>query len=89
MAIVGVRQLKSQLSAYLRRAGSGARFTVTDRGRPIATIGPVDTTEDPAWARRMVKDGGARWAGGKPAGLRRRISQKGALASRMVIEDRR
>ena len=89
MATVGVRQLKAQLSAYLNSVASGARLTVTDRGRPIATIGPVDATSEPAWARRMVADGGARWAGGKPAGLRRRIKQKGAPASRMVIEDRR
>ncbi|MEO7429012.1 MAG: type II toxin-antitoxin system prevent-host-death family antitoxin [Acidimicrobiales bacterium] len=38
---VAVRELKAQLSAYLRRAAAGELITVTDRGRPIAVLGPV------------------------------------------------
>jgi prevent-host-death family protein len=38
---VAVRQLKAQLSAYLKRAAAGELITVTDRGRPIAVLGPV------------------------------------------------
>lgn len=38
---VAVRDLKAKLSAYLKRAGAGELITVTDRGRPIATLGPV------------------------------------------------
>lgn len=38
---VAVRELKAQLSAYLRRAAAGEVITVTDRGRPVATLGPV------------------------------------------------
>jgi prevent-host-death family protein len=38
---VAVRELKARLSAYLRRAAGGELITVTDRGRPIAVIGPV------------------------------------------------
>ena len=38
---VGVRELKAQLSAYLARAAAGEVLTVTDRGRPVAVLGPV------------------------------------------------
>lgn len=37
---VAVRELKAKLSSYLQRAAAGERFTVTDRGRPVATLGP-------------------------------------------------
>lgn len=38
---VAVRELKAKLSAFLQRAAAGELITVTDRGRPIATLGPV------------------------------------------------
>lgn len=37
---VGVRELKSKLSAYLARAAAGELITVTDRGRPVAVLAP-------------------------------------------------
>jgi prevent-host-death family protein len=37
---VGVRELKATLSAMLQRAAAGEVITVTDRGRPVATLGP-------------------------------------------------
>ncbi len=38
---VGVRELKARLSAYLERAAAGELITVTDRGHPVAVLGPV------------------------------------------------
>lgn len=38
---VAVRELKAKLSAYLERAAAGEVITVTDRGRPVATLGPL------------------------------------------------
>ena len=35
-----MRELKATLSAALQRASSGEFITVTDRGKPIAVIGP-------------------------------------------------
>jgi prevent-host-death family protein len=43
---VGVRELKAKLSAMLERAAAGEVITVTDRGRPIATLGPPLGTVD-------------------------------------------
>ena len=37
---VGVRDLKAKLSAMLQLAAAGEVITVTDRGRPVATLGP-------------------------------------------------
>lgn len=37
---VAIRELKSKLSAYVKRAAAGELITVTDRGRPVAVLGP-------------------------------------------------
>ncbi len=38
---VAIRELKARLSAYVERAAAGELITVTDRGRPVAVLGPV------------------------------------------------
>jgi prevent-host-death family protein len=38
---VGVRELRSNVAALLRRAGSGERVIVTVDGRPVAQLGPL------------------------------------------------
>lgn len=43
---VGVRDLKSRLSAYLDRVKGGEEITVTEHGRPIATLSPVGADVD-------------------------------------------
>lgn len=40
MATVGIAELRRDLAAHLKRAAAGEHITVTDRARPIATIGP-------------------------------------------------
>lgn len=35
---VGVRELRRQASAILRRVAAGEAFEVTDRGRPVAVL---------------------------------------------------
>ncbi|HEV3311892.1 MAG TPA: type II toxin-antitoxin system prevent-host-death family antitoxin [Chloroflexota bacterium] len=40
MERVGVRVLRQQASALLRRVEAGESFEVTDRGRPVAVLGP-------------------------------------------------
>jgi prevent-host-death family protein len=37
----GIRELKAQLSAYLRQVKAGGTVTITDRGKPIARIVPL------------------------------------------------
>lgn len=86
---IGVRELKAHLSECLKRAEAGERLTITDRGRAIALITPVETAASLSWIHTMVAEGRARWDGGKPVGLHPRIKSRGPLASHMVIEDRR
>ncbi len=86
---IGVRELKAHLSASLKRVQAGERLTVTDRGRAIARLVPVDARPTPAWVQALLAEGRAQWAGGKPAGLATRAASRGTPASRMVIEDRR
>lgn len=38
---VGVRELKAKLSEFLARAAKGESVIVTDRGRPVAQLGPL------------------------------------------------
>jgi prevent-host-death family protein len=89
MQVVGVRELKANLSAYLRRVQAGERVTVTDRGRVIAALVPAEPAPTLEWAHAMVAKGRAKWSGGKPLGLKTRVRARGTPTSRMVIEDRR
>ena len=89
MASVGVRELKNRLSEFLRRVADGERITVTDRGRPIAVLGPPESTPDDEDIRRMVREGLAAWGGGKPRGAPRPIRIRGKPISDTVREDRR
>ena len=89
MQSVGVRDLKNRLSHHLKRVRAGARLTVTERGRPIATLVPIDVPDDLAWAHRMVAEGRAHWNGGKPTGSKNPPRVSGSPASDAVLEDRR
>lgn len=54
---VGVRQLRQDLSGFLRRVLAGETFEVTDRGRPVAMLAPTADQRDPL--SRLVADGRA------------------------------
>lgn len=57
-AKVGTRELRANLATALRRAAAGERVIVTESGRPVAQLGPVDapagTTMDELVARGLV-----------------------------------
>jgi len=38
---VGVRELKAKLSEFIAKAAKGESVIVTDRGRPVAQLGPL------------------------------------------------
>ena len=56
-AAVGVRELRRNLGAYLRRALAGERFEVTVRGTPVALLLPVRKELTPL--ERLVAEGRA------------------------------
>lgn len=60
---MGVRELKSKLSAAIERAAAGEVITVTDRGRPVAVLGPpfglvdLDAAVEQGWLTRPSVSG--------------------------------
>jgi prevent-host-death family protein len=61
---VGVRELKTRLSEYLRRVKTGETIVITDHGQPVGRIVPA---EQPLEARlqAMVEAGALAWSGQK------------------------
>jgi prevent-host-death family protein len=55
---VGVRELRQNLSKYLRRVINGERLEVTERGRPVAVLAPLSETTSALG--RLVGSGRAR-----------------------------
>ena len=61
METVGIRELKTHLSRHLKRVRAGTRLLITERGRSIATINPVEAPADVDWAHQLVAEGHAQW----------------------------
>lgn len=87
---VGIRELRLSLSRYVARVREGAEVIVTDHGRPVARLSPID--EEEAHYQRLVREGLV-----TPAKRRKRapllplvpLEGEGPLVSEMVLEDRR
>jgi prevent-host-death family protein len=58
---VGVRELRQNISKYLRRVARGETLEVTERGRPVAILGPLPEPVSPL--DRLVAAGRARRPG--------------------------
>jgi len=67
---VGIRELETHLSRHLARVRYGARLIVTEHGRAIAAIDPVETPNCVEWARAMVAAGRAQREDRRPQGFR-------------------
>ena len=80
MASVGVRELRNNLSEYLRRVREGELLVITDRGEPIGELGPAAAGLNAQRARALSRKGGASWSGGQPKGLRRAPRPRAGLA---------
>ena len=53
--MVGIRELRQNLSVYLRRVADGETLHVTDRGRPVAVLAPL--AEQESAIGRLERDG--------------------------------
>ena len=82
-----IRQLKANLSAFIKKAAAGEAVTVSVHHRPVARIVPFKIGAP----RSRLKDlAGVRWNGGKPTGLPKgETLRKGVSLSAWVNEDRR
>ena len=89
--IVGVRELRARLSAYLRSVSRGASITIGNRRRqPVARLVPVTRSPETELLDRLAEGGSLRRGVGKPGRSPRVKPRKGRrLLSDIVIEDRR
>jgi prevent-host-death family protein len=92
MEKVGSREFKNRMGRYLRAVRQGKTLVITDRGTPVAKVGPPDT-EEPAeqdiWARlkELEAEGLVRLGRGKLQPFSP-VKNTGRPGSQMIIEDR-
>lgn len=86
MKIVGIRELKVKLSAYIDEVQRGESIMVTDRGKEVALLAPLSS--EFRFVRLLEKYGKVRWAGGKPQGLNMDINIEGKPLSSTILEER-
>ncbi len=86
---VGVRELKSQLSKYLRQVKLGRTVVITEHGKVVAQLGPRGQSVEEKM-RAMVNAGLVEWNGKRlpPVKLVARLRGKKTVAE-MLLEDRR
>jgi prevent-host-death family protein len=60
---VGIRELRQDLSRYLRRVRAGERLVVTERGQPLAVLAPWADDDDVLG--RLIASGQARRGDGR------------------------
>jgi prevent-host-death family protein len=86
---VGVRELRQDLSRFLRRVRSGERLTVTEHGRPVAVLAPWADESDAL--QRLVSEGRLRRGSGRLLEIRplpRSTSRDGSDALQDQREER-
>jgi len=85
---VGMRELKSKLSEYLRRVKTGETIIVTERGKMIGQIIPVKPTLEERM-KALAEAGFLEWSGKKLKPHKPTIINRGAkLVSDLVSEGR-
>lgn len=88
--VVGVRELRARLSAYLRAVRRGETVVIGDRRRiPVARLVPVRQAPGSEALDRLVERGVLLRGRGKPGAGPRVRSRRRRLVSDLVLEDRR
>lgn len=93
MSTVGVKELKNRLTHYLRRTKQGDEVVVTDRGKPIALIQPIQAADRAvsldARLAKLAAQGLVALPTHKPLRRVRLVTVSGAPISRTILADRR
>ena len=86
---VGVRELKSHLSEYLRKVKAGRTIVITEHGKTVGRIVPASQSLEEKM-QAMVQAGLAEWNGQKLKPMKpvARIKEGHSVAD-IIIEDRR
>ncbi len=83
---VGIRELRQNLSVYVRRLRRGERFEVTDRGRPVGLLLPLRENLSPL--ERLIAEGRATRPVGSLLDLPPPEGEVSTEASEALIADR-
>jgi prevent-host-death family protein len=87
---VGIRELRLNLSKYVARVRDGAEVIVTDHGKPVVRLSPIDEQE--AHIARLMREGlikPAKRPKSKTLPPPVPLIGEGPLVSELVVEDRR
>jgi len=85
---VGVKELKTRLSKYLREVKRGRSIIITERGKPIGQIIPRDTTIEDRMTM-MIQAGLVEWNGKKLMPIKPTIKNRSSrLISDLLVEMR-
>jgi prevent-host-death family protein len=87
--VAGVRDLKNRLSHYLREVKKGRSIMISERGKIVATIVPVEERPRVEKLKKLARGGLGTWSGGKPKGASRPVVIKGKPVGDIVLEERR
>jgi prevent-host-death family protein len=87
MIRVGIRELRQDASTWVRRAAAGETIEVTDRGRPVAHLGPI--VARPRGLAALEATGSIRRARGRLADLPPVEPVDGARPLSEVLEELR
>ncbi|MYB18264.1 MAG: type II toxin-antitoxin system prevent-host-death family antitoxin [Holophagales bacterium] len=83
---VGIRELRQNLSVYIRRIRQGERFEVTDRGRPVGLLLPLSRDMSPL--ERLIAEGRATRPVGDLLDLPPPTGEPSTEVSDLLIADR-
>ena len=93
MGTVGIKELKDRLTYYLRLTKQGEEIVVTERGKPIALLQPLQSATQvqsrEARLAQLAAQGVVTLPTNKPLSRLRRAKAKGAPVSQLVLEERR
>lgn len=85
---IGVRQLRENLSATLKRVRDGETLRVTDRGHPVALLSPLPDVTDPI--ERLIAAGRLRPPeSSEPEVPRPRLRNRSGATSDEILDDLR
>jgi len=93
MSAVGIRELKNRLTYYLQRTKKGEEVVVTERGKPIALLQPIQTAKhavtEEARLARLAALGLITLPSTRPLKRPRLLKVAGPPVSQAILEDRR
>ena len=93
MGSVGIKELKDRLTYYLRLTKQGEEIGVTERGKPIALLQPLQSAtqiqSQEARLAQLAAQGVVTLPTSKPLSRLRRVKAKGTPVSQLVLEERR